>query len=233
MTPGFQEETEPIMDRKQKIITTVLWGVLVLAMLGVVGTGLWARWRDAGAPIASTAPAGGKAEALPVLYEAPPFSFTDQEGKPFGAEHLRGRTWVADFIFTNCPGVCPLMSRKIADLQKAVPDPDVHFVSFSVDPERDTPEVLKAYGRRFDADPARWHFLTGDKAAIFQTARGMKLTAEPAGVLGPDIIHAEKFLLVDGQGRVRGAYDSKDDADMKRLAADAAALANRQAGRLF
>ena len=207
-----------MMDRKQKIITSVLWGVLVLAMLGVVGSGLWARYRETLKPVASE-------RTLPVLFDAATFALTDQDGKPFSSEQLRGKTWVADFIFTHCPGVCPRMTMQMAGLQKTLSGRDVHFVSFSVDPERDTPEVLKAYARTYDADPTRWHFLTGEKAAMFQAARDMKLTAEPAGVLGPEIAHAEKFLLVDPQGRVRGAYDSKDDTEMKQLAADAAALA--------
>src|SRR5687768_15498573 len=206
------------MDRRQKIITTVLWSVLVIAMLGVVGTGLWAKFRP---------------DPLPVLYAGPAFSLTDQDAKAFGSENLRGKTWVAAFIFTHCPGVCPQMSMKMAALQQAVPDRDVHLVSFSVDPERDTPAVLKEYARSFDADPARWHFLTGEKAAVFDVAAGLKLTAAPAGVFGPDIVHAEKLLLIDGEGRVRGAYDSKDEQEMKQLAADAADLADRQAGRLF
>ena len=206
------------MDRKQKIITGVLWAVLVVAMLGVIGTGLWAKFRP---------------EPLPVLYDAPAFSLTDQEGKPFTSQDLRGKVWVADFIFTHCPGACPVMTMKMSGIQQAVADPAVHFVSFTVDPERDTPPVLKEYAQRYDADFTRWHFLTGDKAALFEAAAGMKLAAAPAGQFGPDILHAEKFLLVDGAGRVRGIYDSQDDADMKKLAADAAALADRQAGRLF
>jgi len=206
------------MDRRQKIITTVLWSVLVVAMLGVVGTGLWAKFRP---------------DPLPVLYASPTFSLTDQDAKPFASESLRGKTWVAAFIFTHCPGVCPTMTMKMQALQEAVPDRNVQLVSFSVDPERDTPAVLKEYAARFDADASRWHFLTGDKKALFDVAAGMKLTAAPAGALGPDIVHAEKLLLIDGEGRVRGAYDSKDDQEMKKLAADAAALADRQAGRLF
>ena len=209
------------MNRKHKIITTVLWSVLVLAMLGVVGSG-FGRLR------AHTA-----AKSLPVLFDAAPFSLTDQDGAPFASDRLRGRVWVADFVFTHCPGACPKMTMQMAALQRAVPDPDVHFVSFTVDPERDTPPVLKQYAQSFDADPKSWHFLTGPKDQMFAAARGMKLTAEPAGVLGPEIAHAEKFLLVDGEGRVRGAYDSKDDQDMKRLAADATSLVNKQAGRLF
>ena len=206
-----------MMDRKQKIIATLLWGVLVLAMLGVVGTGLWARYRDGAEPAA-------KSEPPPVLFDAATFSLTDQDGKTFSNTQLRGRTWVADFVFTHCPGVCPKMTMRMAGLQRTLAKSDVHFVSFSVDPERDTPAVLKEYANNFGADLGRWHFLTGEKGAMFQAARDMKLTAEPAGVLGPEIAHAEKFLLVDGQGRVRGAYDSNDEQDMKRLEADAAAL---------
>jgi len=206
------------MDRKQRIITTVLWSVLVVSMLGVIGSGLLAKFRQ---------------DTLPVFYDAPAFSLVDQDGKPFARDDLKGKVWVADFIFTTCPGACPKMTMKMSGLQKAVPARDVHFVSFTVDPERDTPEVLKRYAQGYDADPARWHFLTGEKQQLFETAAGMKLTAAPAGQFGPEIVHAEKFLLVDGAGRVRGIYDSTDEQALKKLAADAAALADRQAGRLF
>jgi protein SCO1/2 len=216
MTPTWLQS--PKMDRKHKIITSALWAVLVVSMLGVIGGGLWAKSRH---------------DPLPILYDAPAFSLTDQAGKPFASQDLRGKTWIASFIFTHCPGACPKMSAKMSTLQRTVPDPDVHLVSFTVDPERDTPEVLTRYGQGYDADPKRWHFLTGEKQAMFDAAAGMKLSAAPAGQFGPDIVHAEKFLLVDGVGRVRGIYDSNDDEDLKKLAADAANLANRQAGRLF
>ena len=206
------------MDRKQRIITTVLWSVLVVSMLGVIGTGLLAKFRQ---------------DPLPVYYDAPAFTLTDQDGKPFSRDDLKGKVWVADFIFTTCPGACPKMTMKMSGLQKAVPERDVHFVSFTVDPERDTPPVLRQYAQNYDADLGRWHFLTGEKQELFETAAGLKLTAAPAGQFGPEIVHAEKFLLVDGSGRVRGIYDSKDEQELKKLAADAAALADRQAGRLF
>ena len=210
------------MGRRQKIVTSLLWGVLVLAMLGVVGTGLWARYRDAPGPDA-------RLQGLPpVLFDAATFTLTDQDAKTFSSDQLRGKTWVADFVFTHCPGACPKMTMRMAGLQKTLQRPDVHFVSFSVDPERDTPPVLKEYAKAYGADPDRWHFLTGEKAALFRAAADMKLTAEPAGVLGPEIAHAEKFLLVDGRGRVRGAYDSKDEDEMKALAADAVAVAGEK-----
>jgi len=205
------------MNQRQRILASLLWGVLILAMLGAVGTVLWGRVRQA-APQANVV-----SEAPAVLYPAPSFSLTDQEGRSFSSESLRGKTWVANFIFTNCPGACPMMSQKMASLQKAVSDENVRFVSFTVDPETDTPEVLKQYGQRFGADGARWHFLTGEKGEMFRIAAEMKLSALPAEGTNP-IVHSEKFLLVDKDGNVRRAYDSDDEEAIKRLVKDAAAL---------
>jgi protein SCO1/2 len=196
------------MRKNHKIITTVLWSFLVLTMVAVVGRGMWA-WQD---------------PPLPVLFQTQPFSLTDQDGKPFGSEQLKGQAWVAAVIFTNCPGACPMMSQRLSKLQEAVPAKNVKLVSFTVDPERDTPEVLRQYGVRFNADGKRWHFLTGPKETMLATARGLNLTAIPAAETRP-IQHDEHFLLVDGDGRVRGIYMSRDDEDMKRLTKDAAALA--------
>ena len=213
------------MRRSQKIITTVLWSFLVLTMVAVVGRGMWAGRDDSravsGISLSTDAP---MEDGLPVLYDAPRFALTDQDGKAFDSEQLKGRVWVAAFIFTNCPQACPMMTQKMAALQKAVPSKNVKLVSFSVDPERDTPEVLKQYARRFNADESRWHFLTGRKDDMFAAAAGMKLSASPAQGDVP-IQHAEHFLLVDAKGRVRGVYHSNQEEDLKQLAADAAKLA--------
>jgi protein SCO1 len=117
-----------------------------------------------------------------------------------------------------------MMTRKMAALQEAVPAANVKLVSFSVDPARDTPAVLKEYAKNAHADESRWHFLTGNLDAILLAADGMKLSVIPAKGERP-IDHAEKFLLVDTTGRVRGVYDSNDDQDLKKLARDAAKLA--------
>ena len=214
------------MRKNQKIITTVLWGVLVLTMVAVVGLGMLRSRDDSpaaqGVVVGSDAPAGDG--GLPVLFDAPKFQLTDQDGKPFDSERLKGQVWVAALIFTNCPGVCPSMTQKMKALQDAVPAKTVQLVSFTVDPERDTPEVLKQYARRFKADESRWHFLTGAKDTMFATFKDLKLSATPAQD-GRAIDHAEQFLLVDGQGRVRGVYHSKDDDKLKQLAHDAAELA--------
>jgi protein SCO1/2 len=212
------------MRRNQKIITTVLWSFLVLTMIAVVGMGMWARDRDD--PAARGIVAGTDApfeRGLPVLFDAPRFKLTDQDGEPFDSDQLKGKVWVAAFIFTNCPGACPMMTQKMAKLQEAVPSKDVQLVSFSVDPARDTPEVLKGYARRFMADESRWHFLTGDEQAMLDAAAGLKLSVIPAAGERP-LDHDERFLLIDGKGRVRGAYHSSDDAALAKLADDAEAL---------
>ena len=211
------------MRKNQKIITTILWSFLVLTMVAVVGRGMWRTDSDPAARGVSTKIEAPTPQGLPVFYDAPHFALTDQDGKPFDAEQLKGNVWIGAFIFTNCPGVCPVMTQKMAKLQEAIDAKDVHFVSFSVDPERDTPEVLKKYAQRFKADESRWRFLTGDKAAMLQTAAGLHLTAMPAEGDRP-IQHDEHFLLVDRQGRVRGVYASKDDEAMKQLASDAKTL---------
>jgi protein SCO1/2 len=213
------------MRKNQKILTTILWSVLVLTMLGVVGMGMFRR--DDGEPAAQYIKVDSDApqeQGLPVLFDTPHFAMTDQNAKPFDSDQLKGNVWVAAFVFTNCPGVCPMMTQRMAKLQSTVPSKDVKLVSISVDPERDTPEVLKQYAQRFKADESRWHFLTGEKSAMLEAAKGLKLSVTSAEGDKP-ITHAETFLLVDRQGRVRGIYDSKDEQELNQLTRDAELLA--------
>jgi protein SCO1/2 len=179
-------------------------------------------------PSAKVATAGSvadssKPDALPVLFDAPAFSFVDQEGRRLTNRDLRGTVWVCDFIFTRRAGPCPLMTATMARLQRAI-DKDVKFVSFSIDPEFDSQAVLKQYADTYGADPVRWHFLATEKPAIFEVAAGMKLAAKDATTEQP-ILHSTKFLLIDAEGRVRSIYSSTDDGAMQRLMTDAVALA--------
>jgi len=194
-------------------VTKMIWGALVLAMAAIV-------------VIKIVEP---RPRPLPVLYHAASYALTDENGQPFDDSNLRGKAYVCDFIFTTCGSVCPMMSSKMRDLQSQIPS-KVQFVSFSVDPARDTPAVLKEYAQRYKADLSRWHFLTGTSTQMFQTARQMRLTALPASESDP-IMHDEHFLLVDGDGNVRGVYDSKDAAEMKTLVEDAKYLARSKKGR--
>jgi protein SCO1/2 len=150
---------------------------------------------------------------MPVLHEVPAFSLTDQDGAPFSREDLRGKIWITDFFFTRCQGPCPLMTARMTELQKAlVKAPEVKLVSFTVDPEHDTPEVLRAYGAEFQADPARWKFLTGDPETVRNIVT--KGFLQPLGTDDKgEVLHGTMFLLVDGNGMVR-AIQSLDDPEL-------------------
>lgn len=210
------------MRKTQRILTIVLWAILPLAMVGVVLAKILLP-RGAGDP----GPAHVHQEQprftnLEPLYPAAPFALTDQDGKPFASKDLAGRPYVAGFIFTQCAGVCPRMTATMAGLQKQLVQ-DVHLVSFSVDPERDTPAVLKSYAQGYKADESRWHFLTGPRDLALAVVRGMKLNFVEGSEAGP-ILHSEKLLLIDAAGEVRGAYDSNDAGQMKQIIPDAAKL---------
>ncbi len=155
----------------------------------------------------------GRLEPLPDYGQTPGFELTERSGRTVASTELAGKVWVADFIFTTCAGPCPLMSTHMAALQRAVSDLDVQLVSFTVDPERDTPEVLTEYASRYKADPERWLFLTGSKQALYDMIQEGFLLAVDDGSLaeggkpGPGIItHSVKFVLVDQRGRIRGYY---------------------------
>lgn len=166
-------------------------------------------------------------DKLPVLFDAPKFEMTAENGQPFASPALAGKVWVANFIFTNCQGPCPMMTKQIAALEDRVTSEAVQFVSFTVDPERDTPEVLAEYEKRNtadNADAARWRFLTAPGTSYLDIAEGFRVMAKPADGSHP-ILHSEKFFLVDGAGKVRGTYTWNDPASIDRLVADAAVLA--------
>ncbi len=140
--------------------------------------------------------------------EVEPFQFINEAGELFGAEQLAGGYWVANFIFTNCPSVCPLMTPNMLSLQDEMiaADVPVTFISFTVDPERDTPETLQAYGGNIGADLESWHFLTGyDEAEISEFALDSFLSVvQPSE---DDIIHPTYFFLIDPEGLIIRKYD--------------------------
>jgi protein SCO1/2 len=175
----------------------------------------------------------GRAPEPPRLGALPAFRLTERSGRPLSLSDLRGRPWVADFIFTQCAGACPAMTARMARLRRDLPA-GVSLVSFTVDPARDTPEALARYAAAFHADES-WHFLTGPQKDLYDlSVGGFKLAAmevpageQAAGGDGP-FLHSSKFVLVDGEGVIRGYYDSTDEQAMRALVADAGAL---QAGR--
>jgi protein SCO1/2 len=146
--------------------------------------------------------------ALPVIGQAPPFSFTERSGTSFGSEQFKGKISVVDFIFTRCTGVCPIMADRMGKLYKAFADyPNVQFVSITVDPTYDTPAILQEYATAHGVTDNRWLFLCGpiDSVALV-SEKGLLLPTDslPQG-------HSNRFVLVDSKLQIRGYYSSDDE----------------------
>lgn len=156
-------------------------------------------------------------DGLPGYGNVSRFALTDQSGQAFASEALDGKVWVANFIFTNCAGPCPRMSTDMSRLASAfAADPRVHFVSFTVDPDRDTPPVLAAYARRY-AGGERWHLLTGERATLHR----LKRSDFQLGDVAPGALeHTTRFALVDQKGRIRGYYRSDEPGFIEKITAD-------------
>lgn len=173
----------------------------------------------------------GEDTELAVLGTAPSFSLTDQEGRTVTDAGLRGNVLVLDFFFTSCRTVCPVQTSRMAQVQERLDDTaGVHLISFSVDPETDTPDVLKAYAGRYGADSTRWSFLTGAPEAMDEVVAGYWQIVEriprPDGA-GFDIAHSERFVLVDRAGQIRGFYKT-DEGGLDHLMKDLGTAMNEQ-----
>lgn len=164
-----------------------------------------------------------RSSRLPDLGIVPPFHLHSQTGQMFHKDKQLGdRVWVADFIFTNCPGPCPRMTQHMRWLEENTKNlENVRFVSFTVDPKRDTPAVLSAYARTFGADTSRWFFLTGPADELQRLSRDVfKL-----GDIAPDFEHSTRFVLVDRHGHIRGYYGTTNPTFRTRLLDDIKDLA--------
>lgn len=172
--------------------------------------------------------AGCRHESLPTYGAVPAFTLVDASGARFDSAALDGKPWVADFIFTSCPEVCPRMTEEMARLQSwlinRALDGRVRLVSVSVDPARDTPAALRQYAAQFRAQPRTWIFLTGDQKTIEDAVvRGFKIGVSRERDDSQDafaIVHGTKFVLVDGKRQIRGYYDPNDRESMGKLRRD-------------
>jgi len=157
---------------------------------------------------------------LPVYGRVPPFQLVDHHGRPISQEDLRGQAWIAGFIFTRCAGQCPMMSAAMAQLARQFRNHgSVRVVSFTVDPEWDTPKVLSDYASRYAGPSDPWLFVTGDKDRLARLCQeGFRLAAaESTENLQEPITHSVRLVLVDQQGTIRGYYDATDPAALTRL----------------
>jgi cytochrome oxidase Cu insertion factor (SCO1/SenC/PrrC family) len=250
-------------------------GILAVTLAGVLGAAVWTwqAWRPG-----SSQPDARPLEGLKIFGTVPDFSLIQGDGRRVTLADLRGKVWIANFIYTHCTETCPLQSAQMARLQEELKaEPEFRLVSITVDPEQDTPEVLSEYAGRFSADRDRWLFLTGEKRAIYilavegfrlgvadpeesdqgppgkrgpsgrpqahqggssqqrdgrtdlvarflRTAAGSLFEPAPAlahhGAPGKPFLHSSRFVVVDGQARIRGYYQSNDEEALGRLRRD-------------
>ena len=165
-------------------------------------------------------------QQLPKIGSIPQFEFIDSNGNTVTLNNLKGKVWVADFIFTTCTMACPMMTGNMNLVHKKFKkNDDVRLVSISVYPEYDTPDVLKEYASQYDADTEKWLFLTGDESSVKNIIKdGFKI-----GDFEEIIFHSEKFALVDKNGTIRAYYNGMKSEDMKQLKKDINTLLKQDA----
>jgi protein SCO1 len=229
-TGGTHVPEIPPLDGKHR--QRLVWAGIFVAILGLAA----AAWLTSpAARLRSEGLRGGvltEDTASPVgeltdFGAVPEFTLVSQVGDSVRSRDLAGSVWIGDFIFTNCASSCPMMTAQLKDLEAALGEGSrVRLVSFSVDPDRDTPERLAEYAAGYGARPERWLFLTGDKTTIRAlSTHGFRLPAgEPSptdGTQGSEaILHSTRFVLVDATGHIRGYYDATDTAAMDKLRGD-------------
>ena len=202
-------QTEDAGNVKRKLDkSTLIWVGLGVIIIGIAGVNLWSVFdTKSEMPVSES-----------VAVSVPDFRLTTQQGKSLALSDMKGKIWVADFIFTNCPTICPAMTQEMARLQSEFVADPIYFVSFSVDPERDTTSVLSRYAKVYGADDRRWHFLTGNKADIYELAEeGFSLAA---GHNGTELLHSTRFVLVAPDGNIYDYYDSRSKPALLRLRRD-------------
>lgn len=164
----------------------------------------------------------GKTKVDTILHTVSDFSLTDQTGATVTQKNLDGKMYVADFIFTTCTGICPVMSDQMQRVyEKYKADSNIAFVSHTVNPEGDSVPVMAAYAAKHGAQAGHWYFLTGDKKQIYDLARHSYLVYAIEGDGGAeDFVHSQYFALVDINKHIRGVYDGTDSAQVNKLIGD-------------
>ena len=209
--------TQEKVQRLKKVLLFSSFSLLLISLAGFVWLHVLLKNRLT---------VDGVRQTLPVYSRLPQFSLVECNGRPMGLNDLRGKVWIADFFFTTCPGPCPRMSARMAELQKDLSGQEaVRLVSITVDPANDTSHILAQYAERFQARKDRWFFLTGEKSSIHHLARDGFLVGGVEDVM----LHTTRFMLVDRQGQLRGYYDSGDEDSLRQLLADVRTLLKEKA----
>lgn len=202
-------------------LTAAIWALLVAGLIAVIAAGVREIWISAERQ---------DFQVLPVLGQISDFQLTERDGQTKTLADLRGEIWVADFFFSTCPGPCPILTSRMAEVAQAVrrTKGKVRIVSITVDPQTDTPERLRQYAEQYSAGK-NWWFLTGSMKEIYRLAReGMKLAVEenpPESIAqAGKMLHSTKVALVDGRGQVRAYYNGTDADLLARVLPDIGSL---------
>lgn len=194
-------------------------GKLFLVLLIAVPV-IWVLIWKSGKHTYQTLPVFGTIEMTgdTVPFVIPPFSFINQQGNVVTENDFKGKIYVANFFFATCPDVCPEMNKNLAMVyDKFKNNPDVMFISHTVHPEHDSVPVLEEYARQLNVGLPKWHFVTGDKQAIYEMAESEYRVTTTKGSGPEDFIHSEKLVLIDQKRQIRGYYESRDFQDVQKL----------------
>lgn len=205
---------------KATTLERIIWAAFAAGIIAVVVIGV-VSLRRSSSPLT---------EGLPVLGVVPEFSLTERSGRTVTRAELMGQPWIANFIFTQCSGVCPVLSTRMAQLQRSLAEQGftgVRSVSFTVDPGHDTPPILQAYAEQHHADANRWLFLTGTRAELYRlVSEGFHLAVaerspeEATQTPGEIITHSDRFVLVDSTGQVRAYYHGTESVSVEQILQD-------------
>ena len=212
--------TTATLDR-QASTAGVLWKAALIAIpIVTLGLLIWLRQLEVNAL---------RQRSVSSYGSVPEFQLINQDGKNFGSADLRGKIWIADFVYSTCPGPCPMISSRMSELQEPLKNTDVHLVSFTVDPAKDTPAVLHTYAERLQAEPGRWDFLTGPQSTIYNLSRnGFKLAISDGSDEKGIPVHSTRMILVDRHGQIRGYYDATEADAVTKIVADTTHLLREQ-----
>lgn len=207
------------MDFRKKI-NIIFFSSLIIVPFSVFGVMRWINNNYTTLPYY-----GGVAEITSNKEEkftVPSFSFINQDNQILASDFVEGKIWVADYFFTTCKSICPKLTTHLQKVQDAFKqDNSVKIVSFTVDPDRDTPGALQAYASTFHAIPSQWQFATGDKKELYSFARkGLFIVATDGDGSTGDFIHSENLVLIDRQKHIRGYYDGTSDSQVEQLIKD-------------
>ncbi len=235
MTLSISPEDNKVQEHHMKKIEVInrqnitMWIIVILLVLLYILCSLVLLAESKWAKLPVIEPAimkSGKLQSHTIM----PFSFTNQQGIPVSSKAWQGKIWVANFIFTHCPVVCPRMTANLKAVQLAFKnDTAIQMLSFTIDPDRDSCSQLRKFADRFGININKWQLLTGSKPAIYRLARSGFLVVATDGDGGPDdFIHSEKVVLVDRHQRIRGFYTGTDKGDIENLIQDIKKLKNEE-----